>query len=397
MPSVPAVEPGPLRVLLWSIKGAGEHYGGPGMSAFRLYSRARPGRFCITLAHGFEPQERYEVFAEQRLIAPFHTSAVAQLRFIHAAKAWIRENAGRFDVMHGLQGFEATLTPAYEAQKRGLPALVKLAAHRADLADKDNWRTWLGVQRRRRRRAMQLAGIIAISREIEQELLGYGFPASKIARIPNGVDTQLFHPPGDAERIELRNRLGWRDLPTILYVGGLVRRKRPHLLIEALALLKKRGIEAQLALVGPEHDAPYASEMKQRAAALGLSELVIWGGFTKDIAPVYRAAEVFALPSSNEGMANAVLEASATGLPVVVTPISGMADLMQEGVTGLCIEPTAAALSEALQALLRDGALRRTMGEAGRAWVVDRFSANAVLDAHERLFRRIISGGPAAE
>ena len=146
MPSVPAGESKPIRALLWSIKGAGEHYGGPGMSAYRLYSRAHPGRFRITLAHGFEAQQRYDVFAEQCLIAPFHSAAMGQLRFIHAAKGWIRDNSDRFDVMHGLQGFEATLTPAYEAQKRGLPAVVKLAAHRADLAElRADGRVDLGV------------------------------------------------------------------------------------------------------------------------------------------------------------------------------------------------------------------------------------------------------------
>lgn len=387
----------PIRVLLWSTKGAGRHYGGPGMSAWRLYSKAAPGRFHITLAHGFAKQEPQPVFAEQCLVAPYSTSLTGQLGFILRARQWIRQNAPRFDVMHGLQGFEPTLAPAFEAQKRGLPAVVKLAAHRADLSDKNNWRTWLGVHRRRRRKAMQLAGVIAISREIERELLSYGFPASKIARIPNGVDTDQFLPVTQDQRSEIRRQLGWRDMPTILFVGGMVRRKRPHLLVEAVAVLHRQGISVQLAMVGPGHDAAYVSEMKQRAAQLGVTELVIWPGFTTNIAPAYQASDVFSLPSSNEGMANAVLEASASGIPVVVTPASGMADLVEEGVTGVVTEPGPEALAEALRAIVESSARRDEMGAAGRAFVMERFSAEAVLDAHERLFRRIMSGGPAAE
>lgn len=395
-PPAAAAQP-PVRVLLWSTRGAGRHYGGPGMAAWRLYSKARHQRLRVTLAHGFEKQEPNAAFAQQYFVARYRTDVLSQLSFILRAKRWVRQNASGFDVMHGLQGFEPTLAPAYQAQKLGLPAVVKLAAHRADLADKNNWRTWLGVQRRRREKAKQLAGVIAISREIEQELLGYGFAPSKIARIPNGVDTEQFHPVSAPQRSEARVRLGWRDLPTLLFVGTVVRRKRPHLLIEALAELKRRGLPAQLALVGPAHDQPYVAEMKQRARALGIERDLVWAGFTTDIVTAYQAADVFALPSSNEGMANAVLEASSSGLPVVVTPASGMADLVHPQVTGWVVDPNAAALAEAIGALLESEAQREVMGAAGRAFILERFSASAVLDAHERLFRRIMAGGPAAE
>ena len=393
----PAAPSAPLRVLLWSVNGAGRHYGGPGTSAWRLYSKATPGRFRITLAHGFARQEDYPAFAEHHLVAPYNTRLPTQLAFARAARRWAAAHWREFDVMHALQGFEPTMAAAYEAQRRGLPAVIKLAAHNSDFADKRNWRSWLGVQRRRRRRAMTLAGLIAISREIERELLGYGFPPAKIARIPNGVDTDQFHPADPARRRERRAARGWPDRPTLAFVGTLVPRKRPHLLIEALADLTRRGVEAQLVLVGPETDPVYVADMKRRTAELGLTDRVTWAGFTTDMAGVYQAADAFALPSSNEGMANAELEASASGIPTVATPTSGMADLIDEGVTGRIVPPDAPAIAEALAGILGDPATAARMGAAARARILAQYSAAAVLDKHERLFRRLMAGGPAAE
>lgn len=387
-----------IRVLLWSPKGAGLHYGGPGTSAFRLYSKSAPSRFDVTLVHGYPPQERYSLFSAQHLIYPMRPARpMDQWRFLRAASRWLRINAARFDVFHGLAGYQITVAPAFASLRLGLPSVVKLASHRADLADKPGWRGWLGAYRRRRRRIVQISGIIAISEAIAQELLEYGVPESKIARIPNGVDTDQFRPASDAEKRDLRRQLGWRDMPTLLFVGGITKRKNPMVLVEACGLLRRRGVECQLAVVGPDHDPPYTAAIKARAAELGVADLVIWHGFTRDVAPLYRASDVYALPSSNEGMPNALLEAMASGLPSVATPISGITDLIRDGVTGRIAEANAEQIAEASAAYLRDETFARGHGEAARERIMARFSAYAVLDAHERLFRRVMTGGPAAE
>ncbi len=391
-------EKNPIRVILWSYKGSGLHYGGPGMSAYRLYSKAEAGRFRLELVHGWPEQAQTPLFEEQHLISPLsNLGPRPQWRFIRKGIRWLKASARRFDVFHGLQGFHLTIRPAFEAERLGLPAVIKLGAYRTDLADKPGWRAWLNLPRRRRRLAIQLSGMIAISEAIAQELLGYGFPESKIARIPDGVDTDQFHPATADERRSLRCQLNLKELPTFLFVGGIAPRKNPMVMVEAIGLLKRHGIECQLVIVGPDHDPAYTMAVKERANDLGVRDLVVWFGFTADIAPLYRIADVYGLPSSQEGLPNALLEAMASGLPSIVTPISGSTDVVSDGKTGMLMVAEAGPIAESLSTYVTDPTLARLHGSAARQLMEQRYSVVAVLAAHERLFRRVMSGGSAAE
>jgi len=383
----------PLRILLWSPNGSGLHYGGPGMMAYRLYSKAVPGRFEVTLVHGNPKQADYPLFRRQHLIAPLDKLNIRQQwTFVHRGQRWIDEHAKEFDIFHGLQGFHLTVGPAFRAQRKNLPAAVMLATYNNDLADKTGWKRLLALPKRRRRMLRELGGIVAISDAIADELLGFGFPEEKIARIPIGVDTDHFRPPvNESERRQQRAELGWPDRPTIIIVGNVTRNKNALLLVEALGMIQRRGIDAQLAIVGPEDDPPFAAEIRTRAAELKLTDRVIWAGFTTDPAPLFRAADVFSLPSASEGMPSSLVEALASGLPAVTTAISGATDLVRDGITGRLIERRLEPAAEALASYLDSPDLARAHGQAGRDIILQRCSATAVLDAHERLFRRIMT------
>ena len=140
----------PLRIALWSPKGAGLHYGGPGMSAYRLYRNAEPGRLLISLVHGWPQQEAYDLFESQHFLAPVTLKPVDQLRFLSKARRWLSAHASSFDLFHGIAGYHLTVRPACRAEQLGLPAVVKLAAHRTDLANKGDWKAMFSFHRRRR-------------------------------------------------------------------------------------------------------------------------------------------------------------------------------------------------------------------------------------------------------
>ena len=389
----------PLRVLLWSPYGSGEHYHGPGSFAFRLYSSAAPGRFEVSLAHGWETQLAYPLFKAQYDLGRLPGTLFSKAAYMRRARRFLAEHHSEFDIVHGLGGFHLTVSPAFRAQTRhGLPAVIFLTNHRLELSDKSGWKAFLGLPAKRRAMIKQLSGVIAMSQAIYDELREYDVPDAKIARIPMGVNTERFRPAAnDAERRALRSQFGWRDLPTIVFVGGITERKRPHLLIETIGVLKERGHECQVAFVGPEHEAEYVAGMKQHAKELKVAEQVIWFGFTQDIAPLYRSADFFALPSSNEGMPAALVEAMASGLPALMTPVSGSGDLIEDGRNGRIIEPNAGEMADAVSSYLSDRTLAHTHGQAARQKVLARFSTHVVLDAYERLFRRILAGGTAAE
>ena len=175
----------------------------------------------------------------------------------------------------------------------------------------------------------------------------------------------------------------------MLFAGGINRRKRPHLLAEAIARLHQQAREVQLVLAGPVNDAAYLQAMRDSMRSQGCAELLLHHPFTPDVAPLYRAADVFCLPSSNEGMPNALLEAMASSLACIATNISGSADLISHAETGLLIDSDGGALDEALTSAIGPGKEAHNLGVNARRLIEQRYSAEAILDAHESLFRSI--------
>jgi glycosyltransferase involved in cell wall biosynthesis len=366
------------------------------MSAFRLLSKLQPADgLDVTLAHGFAAQEISRTFSAQEFVAPINGSALSQIDFIWRGRRWLSRQRGRFDVFYGLQAFDYTVLPAETAESIGIPAIVKVVQHHADLADKSGWRSLLGRAKARREKVARLSGIVAISDAIRQELISYRVPERKIACIPNGVDTDRFRPPATPmEHDRARAELGLPDETVILFVGAILPRKRPHLLVQALGELRSAGIDAHLILAGPIKDGRYADAIKSSAQELGIDHQVTWTGFVRDTELLYKAADIFALPSSNEGMPNALLEAMASGLPSVITPIPGSIDLVRDDEEGIVTDGTLPSVASALSRYIHSPQLLAAHGAAARARALSRFSARSVLERHIAL---LSAGGDAAE
>jgi glycosyltransferase involved in cell wall biosynthesis len=175
--------------------------------------------------------------------------------------------------------------------------------------------------------------------------------------IPNGVDLEKFQPvPSVPDNGPLR----------LLCVGRLIERKGQHHLIEAVKRLVGDGFDVTLDLIGTG-DAQPANEAQ--VARLGLADRVRFLGYVprEEIARHYATAHVFILPSYNEGMSVALLEAMASGLPVVVTPTGGTSELVDPEVNGLVFDwADVDRLTAHLRRLASDRALARRMGDASR-------------------------------
>ncbi len=200
-----------------------------------------------------------------------------------------------------------------------------------------------------------------------------------ISLVPNGVDVGLFR-PGDAIP---------DDGPLqVLCVGRLIRRKGQHHLIEAVQRLKDNGSDVQLELVGTG-DALKSYQM--RARDLGVADRVRFAGYVprEEMPARYAAADVFVLPSYNEGMSVATLEAMAAGLPVVVTRTGGTPELVEEGVNGLTFQwADVEALSAHLRRLATDRSLARHMGQRSRERATQ-FSWDVAAQLYLDMFRSI--------
>ena len=200
--------------------------------------------------------------------------------------------------------------------------------------------------------------VIAVSDGIASTL-----PSQRVHTVLNGVDVERFHPAdfkGDGP-------------PTVIYVGLLTRRKGVVDLIEASKMLTARGIHHRLRLIGGRPDEGGEEEQEVRSAAVG-SEDFVGGVPHEDMPRLLQSADVFCLPSWYEAMPLSVLEAMASGLPVVATRVGQIPEVVGKEVGRLVAPSNPDELANALGELLCDHELRQRLGANGRRTAEDEFS-----------------------
>jgi len=231
------------------------------------------------------------------------------------------------------------------------------------------------------------ATMIAPSDAIRNELLSAGFSDQKIFVLPNGVDVERFRPATPTEQSEAKKALNLTpDTLVIGTVARLVRRKGIEVLLQAFKTISQNH-PTHLLVIG---DGPLGDELRALASDLGIDRSVSWFGARRDPEIWLRAMDVFVFPSRLEGIPNAVLEAMATGLPIVATAIGGVVDLIQDRMTGIVIPPDDPdALAAALDQQLNDAALRADLGLRARVRAVGAFSLSGSISRVIDLYRAL--------
>jgi glycosyltransferase involved in cell wall biosynthesis len=203
----------------------------------------------------------------------------------------------------------------------------------------------------------------------------------------NGVDVQRFTPGPTSQRLRLGIPEG---APVIGYVGRLTRDKGVPELIQAFDELLMTVPEARLLLVGwyDKSEDALSPELRRQ---IDHHPNIVRTGFVTDTAPYYRAMDMLVLPTWREGFPNVVLEAAATGVPVITTLVTGSRDAVVPEVTGLLVPPGyPEAITEAMLQLLRDPSRRHQMGAAARKWVMERFRHTSVQALTVSLFKSLL-------
>lgn len=246
--------------------------------------------------------------------------------------------------------------------------------------------------------ATQTDHVIAVSEPLRRYLIErVRVPASKIAVIPNGVDTELFRPATASERApdSLRKRLGIGTAPVIGHVARLAPVKNQPLLVDAFARVRQRIPAVRLVIVGEGSE---RAAIEAKVAEHGLGAAVHLVGEARDIPSILREFDLFALPSKAEGTSMSVLEAMASGVPVVASAVGGTPDLLDHGRCGVLVPPNEIdALAAAFCDLLAAPERRRALATAARARVEDHYSEESVARRYERLYRGEAAPAPAPD
>ncbi len=294
---------------------------------------------------------------------------------MRALRNWLRRNP--IDVAYVSMLKHDAYIAVGEGRRQGFPVVLRPegAGATGDIA----WQSWGRFGRRIARRCRQADAIVAISKAIETELRHAGYDGPEIVALPNGVPV----PESPWQR-----RDDWRAAPHALFVGRLAPEKGLDVLIDAWPIVRRTHPQARLSLIG---EGPERPRLQAQIDRLGLREAIELPGATTDATAALRQADLFVLPSREEGMSIALLEAMALGVPLVASSIPGNRKLIADFKHGRLAPP------EDPQGLARvildqwssfDRAIH--MGRAARQKVAQRYSIAAVARAHRDLFERLL-------
>lgn len=235
--------------------------------------------------------------------------------------------------------------------------------------------------------------LIAVSRAQGRTYERIGVPAERISTVPNGVGGRG---PGPG-RLAAREALGLDpDQPVVMTVGRLVTMKGHRHLVDSTPDLLAAFPDLVVLIAGEGH---LRAQLTEQVASLGVGDCVRLLGHRPDARQLLDAADVFVLPSLHEGMPLVAMEAMAVSLPIVATRVTGSAEIVVDGETGLLVpaqdEP---ALGRALATLLADPALRARMGRAGHRRFLERFTRRRMATHTRAVYDRVLASvdaGPA--
>lgn len=252
------------------------------------------------------------------------------------------------------------------ARQTGLPLVgsfhTHLEAYTATLSGSHRLGRWMSLYLRWMYN--HCARVLAPSEDTRALLISRGTPADRLAIWPRGVDTELFQP----SRRSASWRREWRvaeDRPALLYVGRLSREKGLLRLPLLSAALHRRGIDHRLVFAG---DGPVRRELSDACP-----DAVFLGSLDRGaVATAFASSDVFVFPSTTDTAGNVVLEAQASGVPVVVSATGGPKENLLPGQTGLVCDDDLVTWMDALSWLTGSRETRRDMGEAARGYALTR-------------------------
>lgn len=233
---------------------------------------------------------------------------------------------------------------------------------------------------------------IALSQDLQQYLQQKVCVApGRLSQIYNGVDATRFRPASRRQPVD-GSPFNAPEFWLLGTVGRMVPVKAQMLLVESfIAALQQQPAlrsRARLVLVG---DGPLRAQASVRLSESGLQELAWLPGERSDVPEVMRGLNCFVLPSLVEGVSNTILEAMATGLPVVATDVGANADLVVHGETGHIVPSGSVdGMAVAMAELASEPDRARAMGARGRARIEERFSLDAMMAAYDAVYRRVL-------
>lgn len=230
--------------------------------------------------------------------------------------------------------------------------------------------------------------VVGVSEPIKQVLVDAGVAPERILVVKNGVDMSASPPVSESQKKGLRERLGLsQENYCIVNSGRLTKQKAQKDIVSAAAILRDKGMPFRIYIVG---DGELRGEIEERIRSLGVGEFVSLLGFRTDILEILKAADLFILPSLDEGMPMGMLEASALAVPVVASPVGDIPLLIEHKVSGYLVEPgDPMSLADGIAELLENQGMARMWAEEAKGRVRREFSSESMFAKYSEIYLSI--------
>ena len=231
--------------------------------------------------------------------------------------------------------------------------------------------------------------IIAVGEQVKQDLVSYGVASpEKITVIPLGFDLQPFL-NCEKYRGEFRGELGLNDGARLIgIVGRIFPIKNHRLFLDSAVEVASQEPACRFVIVG---DGALRPEMERHASELGIADKVIFTGWRRDLPRIYADLNALVISSDNEGTPVSVIEALASGVPVVGTNVGGVPDLITDGKTGYLVPPRdPGELAKAVLRLICHSETASSMSQAARSMVIQRYTVQRLISDMEGLYRNLL-------
>ncbi len=330
----------------------------------------------VEVKHGFE------IFRIPKL----GPGKVKSLSFIAGAFFTMIRRSKSFDILHAHLAFAPAVAACIAGKMLGKKVIVKFgnSGEFGDLHElRRTWRGRLALAIIRR----WADACIALTGEIETEMLEAGFPPARIVRMINGVNTVVFYPSADKQTAKaVLHQIG---MTLLLFTGRLTAQKALPDLFLALKQVTGKFVNVHLFLVGEGEE---QQSLAALAADLGIASHVTFAGRRDSVKMYLDAADIFVLPSLGEGISNSLLEAMSSGLACIATNVGGSVEALADG-AGILISPNnVEQLADAILRLIADPKEMECLGKQARQRVVERYDLDAVGKRYFDLYCTLADG-----
>lgn len=373
-----------IRVLHIFAPNFRQRFGGP-MFNWQLYFSKWD---CISIEHFVLDTEAGQIFPAKEAF-DFDMSGPQKISDRYERAAWafrllryLKKYIGSYDLVHFHLLWWGGFLAANWANRKNIPTIYESVLLDSDTPGAIGKEKFGGLKLHY---LHKFSNILTISDGITEDYLNFGFSPSQVHMRMNAIDTDLFKPLADtAARQDLRHIF---DLPSdalvLLFTGSLIHRKGVDILIEAFVQIAQNTRQPFLWLIGPKDksenpsiDEAFVTSLQSKVVEAGLSDRVRFHGMIADrhtLAEAYQAADVFVFPSCKEGLPNVVLEAMACGLPVIVSDLPGLKNVIKPNDNGIVVPISdIQALAQQIQYIAENSGHAQLIGEQAHRYIQGR-------------------------